>query len=192
MSILFDDDELIHATTCELSLCENPNCCEIKLLRHHVLRCGLVVEQRKCSITSGFTIPINAKCGTCLDYWDLVKMHAKTCSAEDCTLENCKTLRPSQMRRRLMARSTVSTSGSLDEAQTPVHAKVGPRKQQVFFSTGSYSATVEESKTEEEEEHSNDTLKKETSSSSFCSFGSEQLVPVIQVHVSYGSPNCSE
>jgi hypothetical protein len=99
---------LVHAIKCQNPMCYLNSCLATKSLMKHVKNCTqFTVEE------GDEKNEINGKCDKCIQYWEIVKLHAKSCSDDDCPIEKCKTLRPSIDRQRLMNKISSATSGSV-------------------------------------------------------------------------------
>jgi len=102
------DVDLKHSALCHDDDCELDSCKELKAMLHHARHCGAhaAADQDVESKVEERVTPINGTCTQCIEYWDLVKAHSRTCNDEGCPIDNCKLLRPSTMRRRLMRKSS--------------------------------------------------------------------------------------
>jgi hypothetical protein len=122
---------LVHAQTCSNANCELTSCKHLKSLRAHTMQCSRGGHQHgdndQVDVESKVdeqTTSVNGTCSTCIEYWDLVKLHAKTCKEPNCIVEKCKLLRPSGMRKKLMVRVSHSKSGSSMEMSASVASSV--------------------------------------------------------------------
>ena len=108
MENVYAEIGLLHAASCQRGIteCDLKSCIYLKGLMGHVEQCDTSPQ------FSDTAVAINGNCEECIEYWEIVKLHAKKCRKEDCPIDKCHVLRPSSMRKKLMAKMSTASSSS--------------------------------------------------------------------------------
>lgn len=69
---------LVHATSCQVMNCGNPNCTKVKHLFKHAMACQLKA---------------GGGCQLCRKMWTLLQMHSKGCKTANCPVPRCRDLK---------------------------------------------------------------------------------------------------
>jgi len=112
---VYADTGLTHALKCKEDNCQVESCEPLKKIVLHIQYVA------KFKHPEGERSGIGS-CSICLEYFEIVKLHAKTCKSPDCAIFQCKMFRPSGLRKKLMKKGSnnISTSsrGSSENGST--------------------------------------------------------------------------